>query len=163
VAVLKVSEVEAKLRELNGNMAAVARHFGVTRAAVWLCVQKHESLKKAQHDCREGMKDNAESSLYRAILNGEAWAVCFFLKTQAKDRGYVERTEHTGPDGRPIQTETGSDDRITTRINRLAAAFEALADCTGPGRAAGNGDGEPVDTGNDQGRLNGQAGPVPGL
>jgi hypothetical protein len=28
-----------------------------------------------------------------AVLAGEAWAVCFYLKTQAKDRGYVERSE----------------------------------------------------------------------
>jgi hypothetical protein len=39
------------------------------------------------------MKDNAESSLYRAVLDGEPWAVCFYCKTQAKDRGYTERVE----------------------------------------------------------------------
>jgi hypothetical protein len=27
------------------------------------------------------------------VLKGEAWAVCFFLKCQARERGYVERTE----------------------------------------------------------------------
>lgn len=105
MTVLKVTEVEQKLRELNGNMAAAARHFGVTRAAVWKLVQNHPSLKAAQLDSREGMKDNAESSLYRAVLAGEAWAVCFFLKTQAKDRGYIEQLAVAGPDGGAIPIE----------------------------------------------------------
>jgi len=39
------------------------------------------------------MLDNAESVLYKAVLNGEAWAVCFFLKCQGKSRGYIERQE----------------------------------------------------------------------
>jgi hypothetical protein len=38
------------------------------------------------------MLDNVESALYTAALAGEAWAVCFFLKTQGKARGYVERS-----------------------------------------------------------------------
>lgn len=96
MAVLKAKEVEAKLRELHGNMAAVGRHFGVTRQAVFDFVRRRPTLAAAKDDCREGMKDNAESALYAAVLRGEAWAVCFYLKTQAKDRGYVERTELAG-------------------------------------------------------------------
>jgi hypothetical protein len=56
------------------------------------------------------MKDNAESALYSAVLGGEAWAVCFYLKTQAKDRGYVERQEMTGKDGGAIQQEHAGKD-----------------------------------------------------
>lgn len=90
---LTAEAVEAKLRELNGNMAAVGRFFGVTRQSVWEFVQNRAKLRKVSSDLREGMKDNAESALYASVLRGEAWAVCFFLKCQAKDRGYVERTE----------------------------------------------------------------------
>jgi hypothetical protein len=43
------------------------------------------------------MIDNVESVLYSKALAGEAWAVCFFLKTQAKHRGYVERQELANP------------------------------------------------------------------
>jgi len=54
------------------------------------------------------MCDNAESALNRAVINGEAWAVCFTLKTQGKDRGYIERTQQeiTGRDGGPIEQRT---------------------------------------------------------
>lgn len=37
--------------------------------------------------------DTAEASLWNAVIKGEAWAVCFYLKTQGKHRGYVERQE----------------------------------------------------------------------
>jgi hypothetical protein len=93
--VLKADLVAAKMLELSGNLAAVARFFGVTRQAVQHYVKARPKLMKVMDDCRESMKDAAESSLYKAVLDGEAWAVCFFLKTQAKDRGYTERQELT--------------------------------------------------------------------
>jgi hypothetical protein len=104
MAVLTVKGVEAALRELHGNMAAVARRFGVVRTAVHNYVRRHPSLRAVVHDCREAMKDHAESALYSAVLRGEPWATCFFLKCQAKDRGYVERTEHRhgGDEAPPI-------------------------------------------------------------
>ena len=45
----------------------------------------------------------AENSLFEAIRRGEAWAVCFYLKCMAKDRGYVERAELTGANGAPVK------------------------------------------------------------
>lgn len=90
---LTCKNVSAALRQFNGNMAAAARSFGVTRTAVYLFIERHPELKPVVKECRESMKDHAESSLQRALLAGEAWAVCFYLKCQAKDRGYVERQE----------------------------------------------------------------------
>ena len=89
--------VAAAIVELTGNVAAVARRFNVARASVNELISKRPSLQLVVTDCREGMTDNVESSLYRAALAGESWAVCFFLKTQAKHRGYVERTEPLPP------------------------------------------------------------------
>src|SRR5678809_72727 len=85
--------VASAMTELRGNVAGVAQRFNVTRQAVASLIEKTPPLQEVQRDAREGMKDNAESALYRAVLNGEAWAVCFYLKTQAKDRGYIERSE----------------------------------------------------------------------
>lgn len=90
---LDTVKVAATIAELSGNLAGVARRFNVDRSAVAQMVQKHQSLQKVVKDCREGIKDIAESALQRAIMAGEAWAICFFLKTQAKDRGYIERQE----------------------------------------------------------------------
>jgi hypothetical protein len=103
MAVLNAKAVESKVRELNGNLAAVGRFFGVSRQAVHDFVAKRPKLVAAVADCREAMKDHAESSLYRAVLAGEAWAVCFHLKCQAKDRGYVEKMVVGGDGGPPVK------------------------------------------------------------
>jgi hypothetical protein len=72
------------------------------------------------------MKDDAESALYKAALAGEAWAVCFFLKTQAKDRGYVERVQHrVGGDSDAPLIQTQSPPSV--QIDKYAAAFAAAA------------------------------------
>jgi hypothetical protein len=101
VATKKLTDdaVAAALRKADGNMAAVGRAFGVARQSVAEYVARRPGLAAVRAECRESMKDAAESSLHRAVRKGEAWAVCFFLKCQAKDRGYVERSETVVIDG----------------------------------------------------------------
>lgn len=82
--------VAAALAELKGNVAATAARFNVARSSLAEYIGKRPTLQKICHDAREGMLDHAESSLYRAVIAGEAWAVCFFLKTQGRSRGYDE-------------------------------------------------------------------------
>jgi transcriptional/translational regulatory protein YebC/TACO1 len=123
---LTAANVTAALRKHNGNMAAAGRSFGVTRQAVFDFVKHHPSLRSVVTDCRESMKDDAESVLQRAVKKGEAWAVCFYLKTQAKDRGYVERQEYR-------RTADMSDEELL-----------AIAGGGGPGTAAEAGDGNPA-------------------
>lgn len=90
--------VAAALVESRGNQAMVATKFHVSRSSLCEFIQARPLLQTVLFDAREGMKDHAESALHRAIIGGEAWAVCFFLKTQAKDRGYIEKSlqEHSG-------------------------------------------------------------------
>jgi hypothetical protein len=85
--------VAAAIVELEGNISSVAKRFGVSRSAVQKMVAARPTLQSVLQDAREGLKDDAESALVAAVRGGEAWAVCFFLKTQGKDRGYVERSE----------------------------------------------------------------------
>jgi hypothetical protein len=116
---LTAEMVEARLREFSGNMAAVARQFGVTRQAVQDFVRRRVKLQQVANDVRESMKDHAESSLYKAVLDGEAWAVCFFLKTQARDRGYVEVLEGGA---KPLLVKLVRDDNFYQNADRVAAA-----------------------------------------
>lgn len=96
------ADVEQHIEPTKGNVAAIARALGTSRGTVWNRIQSSPPLQKLLADARETMLDNAESSLYRAVLAGEAWAVCFFLKTQGKSRGYVERQEVSGADGKEV-------------------------------------------------------------
>lgn len=114
MATLTAEDVESKLREHGGNMAAVGRALGVTRQAVFDFVKRRKTLLAVVLDCRESFKDDAETSLQQAVRAGQAWAVCFYLKTQAKDRGYIERQE----------TRAITDDDIDRAIE---AELEAVA------------------------------------
>ena len=87
-APLSVSVVGEALRTCFGNMAGAARALGVDRTTVWRFIKKHNELTDVLESMRETMLDNAETALSKAILAGEAWAVCFFLKTQGRRRGY---------------------------------------------------------------------------
>lgn len=110
---LTAEAVTAAIRDMNGNISAVARRLGVCRQTVYSYIERHPSVKDVLAEARETMIDNAESALYRAVLNGEAWAVCFFLKTQGKSRGYVERQEVTGADGGAIVMQWPDEPRGT--------------------------------------------------
>jgi hypothetical protein len=104
----KKSKIEETLIAVSGNVSAAARSLGMQRHHLHKIISRSEQLQQVVHDARQSMCDNAESALNRAVINGEAWAVCFTLKTQAKDRGYVERTQQeiTGRDGGPIEQRT---------------------------------------------------------
>lgn len=97
-----VDTVEPLIEDMNGNIAAIARKLGVSRNTVYSRIAESATLQRKLKDARETMVDNAESALYRAVLDGNMTAIIFFLKTQGKDRGYTERNELTGAGGGPI-------------------------------------------------------------
>jgi hypothetical protein len=130
LAVLKEKLVAEALRELRGNLSAVARKFGVTREAVRRHVADRPSLQEVVRECREAMTDDAESSLYRAIDKGEGWAVCFYLKCIAKNRGYVEKE----PDAPRGEDKSGVPVELVTK---LFAMLGARSDPGGTGPAPG--------------------------
>lgn len=87
---LDVERVAEEIRNHRGNMAAVARAFGVRRQAVWKFITQNPYLKEICDESKETMLDVAEDKLREAVEAGEGWAVCFYLKTQGKARGYIQ-------------------------------------------------------------------------
>jgi hypothetical protein len=53
--------------------------------------REYASVAAAFTEQRASVTDMAEAALFKAINEGQAWAVCFYLKTQGRDRGYIER------------------------------------------------------------------------
>ena len=104
-----LEELIAAIDAKKGNLAAVARGFGVSRPLVFKWVHKSATALEALETARETMIDNAESVLYKRVLEGHTAELIFFLKTQGRNRGYVERREYTGPDGGPLQIEYVND------------------------------------------------------
>lgn len=105
MAQVKKKAVIDALQRMQGNVSAAARALGVARITLHRRINADPDLQAVVEDARQSMVDNAESALNRAVINGEAWAVCFTLKTQGRKRGYVERQEleHTGAGGGGIE------------------------------------------------------------
>ena len=100
---LTALEASEAIKKTRGNISQAAKRLGVDRSYLHRFINKHPSVKTAVNDAREGMKDFAESKLMEGIEEGNTALIIFYLKTQAKDRGYVERQEVTGAEGSKIE------------------------------------------------------------
>lgn len=103
-----------------GNVSAAAKILGCSRQTVHSRINTVPRIKEAHEEFRQKAIDNAESALQSAVLNGEAWAVCFTLKTIGKSRGYVERQEleHFGRNEGAIEIS------ITERLKKYEELFK---------------------------------------
>lgn len=99
---LSVKEIAQVLTAKDGNISETAKALGVTRFAIQKRVSKSAELQEIVSDARGAMVDVAESELGKQVRSGNITAIIFTLKTQGKDRGYVERTEITGADGESL-------------------------------------------------------------
>ena len=90
---LPIEAVKEQIERYNGNVAAVARHFGASRKTIHNRINESAILQDALRQARETMLDNAESVLYKKVLDGSTAELIFFLKTQGRSRGYIERNE----------------------------------------------------------------------
>lgn len=86
-----VEQVVAALRKSKGMKGPAAEALGCSYNTVTNYQKRHPTVAEAIREERQKLTDIAELSLVRAIQKGEGWAVVFYLRTQAGDRGYVER------------------------------------------------------------------------
>lgn len=90
------------IRKTKGLVTLAAKSLGCDPDTIRNYARRYKSVSAAIREQRESVTDIAEASLFTAIQQGCAWAVCFYLKTQGRERGYVERRELTGAEGAPI-------------------------------------------------------------
>lgn len=95
-------EVSRAVRECHGLLYMTAERLGCDPSTVRRYADRHKSVQEAFAERRGWRVDRAECRLHEAVEKGEAYAVCFTLKTQGKSRGYIERSEVTGADGTPL-------------------------------------------------------------
>ena len=96
------AQAEQALLACYGNVSAAARALNVGHSTLWHRIKRSERLQEARIMAEEQALDVAEESLLAAVRRGEAWAVCFLLKTRGKRRGYVERQEVATPASNPF-------------------------------------------------------------
>ena len=89
-----------------GFVTTVAQRLECSRQYVYTLMNKYATVREALEDEREKIKDMAEGELLKQIRGGNMTAIIFYLKTQGKHLGYVERQELSGPDGQKIEHVT---------------------------------------------------------
>lgn len=102
---------EKAIRENGGNITATAAALGITRGAFYVRLNKSQRLAEVLEEVRNEVVDMAEDGLRAQVDQQNMTAIIWTLKAhkEAKRRGWGERTEHTGPDGGPLQVEYVND------------------------------------------------------
>lgn len=90
----KVEEIVKALQEADGYVSKAAHILGCTPRTVYNYRDESPAIAEAWESIREKRHDFVENALHKRIQAGSDTAIIFYLKTQARDRGYVERVEH---------------------------------------------------------------------
>ena len=99
---LKADEMIPAINEARGFVTKAADILGISRNTFYTYLRKYKTVQQALDDTREKRHEWVESKLMKAIDDGNLTAIIFYLKTQAKHLGYVERQEFTGRDGKDL-------------------------------------------------------------
>ncbi len=93
------AQVIKALEEAQGYVSKTASLLGCLPRTIYYYRDRFVSVAEAWQGIREKRTDFVENKLQQQIDSGNITAIIFYLKTQAKDRGYVERQEITGAEG----------------------------------------------------------------
>lgn len=131
------------LEACHGVVTTACELAQVSRTQFYKWKKDNEEFAQKVEEASEVAIDFVENKLFERIEEGSDTAILFFLKTRAKKRGYVERSELTGANGGPIQTEDVGLTN-TERLERLVALANAA-------RARGSGESSASNSGNGEG------------
>ena len=110
------------LRKSNGLISAAAAALKVNTGTVHVAMKRWPEVEAVAKEEREKFLDLAESQLMKCVKKGQAWAICFTLKTIGRSRGYVEKQEleHSGSVG--TKPEDLSLSRLVILVGRKGAS-----------------------------------------
>ena len=74
----------------------------ITRQTIHRRINKSKKVADARKEIDEATLDFAEGKLLQLLNEGDKTALIFYLKTKGKARGYTERQELTGKDGKEL-------------------------------------------------------------
>ena len=94
------------IEEAQGYVSKACDILGCSRTTWYRHEKKYPTVREMVEEIREERHDFVENKLMNQIKNGNVACIIFYLKTQCKHRGYVERQEITGQDGKPMKVKT---------------------------------------------------------
>jgi hypothetical protein len=107
----------------NGLLYRAARRLRCCQMTIENYRKKYPQVAAAIDKAKGLMGDLAEQKLYDALQKDRAWAICFYLKTQCRNRGYIERQEVYQQGEVRVAGQTREEVRADV-VKRLIAAQE---------------------------------------
>ena len=95
--------MDEALKASGGWMSQAAKMLGVNTSTVSRRVAKSQRLQQTITDMKALYLDIAESELLKKLKNGDLGAICFYLKCQGKERGYIEKVYHGTESNKAIE------------------------------------------------------------
>ncbi|MCR4285200.1 MAG: hypothetical protein NUV97_04135, partial [archaeon] len=89
-----------------------AKRLGITYQAIWNRMHDDKVFKELLQTIKEKQIDFSESKLLKNIKRGKEQSIFFHLRSLGKKRGYIDRKEITGVDGKPLQISISIEDRL---------------------------------------------------
>lgn len=118
------AQVIQALQLSGGVFSLAAEKLKCARSTVGYYVGRYKPVEEALEDISEELLDLGEAQLITFMRDKYFPAVCFYLKTKGKKRGYSERVEQTGADGGPMDHRH----QIEDARSELARKFDRIAD-----------------------------------
>jgi len=111
----------------------IAKRVGCAWNTAKKYIDTYQTITRAYENECESVLDLAEMKVIESLKAGDGPMLRYYLSTKGKRRGYVERQEHTGAEGAPIEVSIGDiREQLIDRINRIAARDEADSAHSGP-------------------------------
>ena len=130
-----VDQVIGAIKDSAGIISTIAKRLGCSWHTVPVYIGRHPTIAKAYQAEREKVLDIAEGNLIKAIQSGDLQAIRYYLSTQGKRRGYVER----------VQSQTVTQDDIDKEIENELARLAGHGQGKIPGTSEFNPDAGSVD------------------
>ena len=102
-----------------GVVTTACKSVDVPRRTFYLWKETDPEFAARVDEMHEIALDFAESQLHQKIKSGSDTAIIFYLKTQGKKRGYVERTEYQSVGGIDIVVESKEDADLLREIEEI--------------------------------------------
>jgi len=96
-------DVITALDKTKGMVYLAAESLGCSHTTVYKYIDKYATVRQAKERAEGRIGDIVELKLINAINDDKPWAIQFYARTKLKHRGYVERQEHSGPDGEKLE------------------------------------------------------------
>ena len=87
-------EIKEALINNSGFIANSAQDLVISRQTLAKYIEADPDLQTIMKDAKEALKDEVEHQLLKNIKAGKETSIIWFMKTQMKDRGYIEKIEN---------------------------------------------------------------------